>query len=185
MHFNQTLLTAGLLLSLNTLNAQAALTVGTSNGQTVVYSSISNFTWTGDANLLGTLESNNPNLVTTIISTIGSIVDKPNAFDTPANSGRHTLTNADFGYNGRVTWFGAKAFTSYLNTINYAGSNQWDLPSAGENPQSGYNQIGGEFGKLFYNELGGSAFNAIPNTVDFINEQASAYWLGTELQSTP
>lgn len=65
MHFNQTLLTAGLLLSLNTLNAQAALTVGTSNGQSVVYSSVSNITWTGDANLLGTLESNNPNLVTT------------------------------------------------------------------------------------------------------------------------
>jgi|CXWL01.1.fsa_nt_gi hypothetical protein len=180
------LLAVGLLLGLTALNSEASLTAYTAAGnQSVVYSSVSNLTWTGDANLLGTLEASNPNLINTIISTIGSVTDTPNLYDTPANSGSHTLSTADFGTGGYVSWFGAQAFTSYLNTINYAGSNQWALPSAGANPQAGSNQAGGQFGQLFYNELGGTAGGAIPNTANFTNEQAYAYWLGTEAALSP
>jgi hypothetical protein len=186
------------LLSFTTFTAQASLTAYTSGGQSVVYSSISNVTWTGDANLLGTLEASNPNLINTIISTIGSITDTPNAYDTPANSGSHTLSTADFGLGGLVSWFGAQAYTKYLNTINYAGSNQWALPSAGVNPQVGYNQIGSQFGQLYYNELNALAYPGTTgsnygilgngsygvglqtNLVPFSNIQAGIYWSGTE-----
>lgn len=187
MRFNPPLLAAGLLLGLTTLNAEAALTPYTSGGQSLVYSSISDVTWTGDANLLGTLEASNPNLVSTIINTIVSISDTPNYYDTPTGSysGTHTLTTNDFRDNGLVSWFGAQAYVRYLNTINYAGSNQWALPTAGANPQFGYNQTGGQFGQLFYNELGGAARGAIPNTANFTNEQAYAYWLGTEYAPSP
>jgi len=180
-------LAAGLLLSLTTLNAEAALMPYTSGGESLVYSSASDMTWTADANLLGTLEAGNSNLVSTIISTIVSISDTPNYYDTPTGSysGTHTLTTADFGANGLVSWFGAQAYVSYLNTINYAGSQLWALPGAGANPKTGYNQTGGQFGQLFYNELGGAAFSNIPNTANFTNEQASSYWLGTEVASQP
>jgi hypothetical protein len=195
------LLAAGLLLGLNTFSVQASLTAGTAGGQSVVYSSISNLTWTGDANLLGTLETSNPNLINTIISTIGSITDIPNFYDTPANSGIHTLSTADFGTNGFVNWFGAQAYTKYLNIINYAGSNQWALPNAGVNPQVGYNQTTSSLGQLYYNELnalavsgttgsnygilGNGAVNTSGIAGPFANVQTNEYWLGTELASNP
>lgn len=182
MSFNKPLL-AGLLLSLTVLNAEATLTPYTSAGQSLVYSSVSNVTWTQDANLLGTMEASNPNLINTIISTIGSISDTANYFDTPSDSGYHTLSTNDFGNHGLVTWFGAQAFVSYLNTINYGGSHQWALPSVGANQQSGYNQASGQFSQLFYNELYGSAFSTIPDTDNFTNEQIYSYWLGTESAS--
>lgn len=181
MHFNQPLLAAGLLFSLTTLNAEAALTPYTYAGQSVVYSSVSDITWTADANLLGTLEASNPNLVSTIISTIGSIAhNTPSPYDTPANSGHHPLTTDDFGANGLVSWFGAQAFVGYLNAINYAGSYQWTLAGAGTNPQFTWYETDGQFSQLFYSELGGTAGSAIPNTDNFANEQANAYWLNTE-----
>ncbi|WP_026603697.1 VPLPA-CTERM sorting domain-containing protein [Methylomonas sp. 11b] len=184
MRFNKPLLAAGLLLSLAALNAEATLTSYTSAGKNLVYSSIGGVTWTADANLLGTLEASNANLINTIISTIGSITDTPNIFDIPVNSGSHTLNTGDFGTNGAVSWFGAQAFTKYLNSINYAGSNQWALPAAGITP-IGYSHPFTSFGQLFYNELGGTASNNIPNTANFINEQASAYWLATEADFIP
>jgi hypothetical protein len=186
MKHQKTLLALALLASAATTGtAQAQLTAGTAVGQSVVYSSISNVTWTGDANLLGTLEASNPNLVNTIISTIGSISDTPNSWDTTWYSGIHTLSKADFGANGLVTWFGAQALIQYLNTINYAGTNQWALPSAGVDPQIDYNQTGTQFGQLFYNELAGIAGGAIPNTANFANEQTDAYWLGLEYAPNP
>lgn len=184
MRFNKPL-AVGLVFGLTIVNAEAALTPYTSAGQSLVYSSVSDVTWTGDANLLGTLEASNPNLVNTIISTIGSVIDTPNFYDTPRNSGYHTLTNADFGRDGTVNWFGAQAFVGYLNSINYGGSTQWALPSAGSNPQTGDNQTGPQLGQLFYNELGGTAGGRIPNTANFTNEQSFAYWSGTEVASSP
>jgi len=180
MPLNKSLLSASLLLSLSSFNAEASLTPYLSDGQSLVYSSVSNITWTGDGNLLGTMEAGNPDLVNTIISTIGSIADLPNIYDNPAYSRSHTLSSADFGTNGLVDWFGAQAYVSYLNTINYAGSNHWVLPSAGNNPQTGYGQTGSQFGQLFYNELGGTDANSIPNSPNFINELAYGYWLSTE-----
>ena len=165
MHFNQTLLTAGLLLSLNTLNAQAALTVGTSNGQSVVYSSVSNITWTRDADLLNTLANNQG--YTTLVDAILAA--------SPVSS-FHIVSTADFsrgynvgdfitpaGYYVKANWFGAQAFVSYLNHVNYAGSNQWTLPSPGSNPQTGNHPAGSQMGELYYNELGGTLERAPKN----------------------
>ena len=53
--FSNPLLVIGLVLSLTALQAEASLTAGIADGKSVVYSSVSNLTWTGDANLLGTL----------------------------------------------------------------------------------------------------------------------------------
>lgn len=181
MSHKKFLLVSGLLLNITAINAEASLTAYyTAGHKSVTYSSISDITWTGDANLLGSMEASDPSLVSTIISTVGIISDIPNDHDSPRNSGNHTLGAGDFGSNGLVTWFGAKAFTFYLNTINYAGSSQWALPTAPTDPQSAYNQTGGQFGQLFYNELGGTADVAIPNTANFTNEKLSWYWLGTE-----
>jgi hypothetical protein len=180
----QPMIGIGLLLSLTTLNAGAALTAYTSVGQSVVYSSASNLTWTGDANLLGAMQASNPNIVNTIINTVGFIPETPNAYyDTPQNSGIHLLTTADFNLSnsgGHADWFGAKAFISYLNIINYAGSNHWTLPSAGTSPQLGYNPSGSQFGELVYNELGGAPDGNIPKDANFTNEAVSAYWMNNE-----
>ena len=176
MRHNTPLLATGLLLSLTTLNAEAALTAYTAAaaGNTpVVYSSVSDITWTADANLLGTMiQTQGYNAVVNAIIAANPIInDTPNYWDTPSDSGYHNVTSADFDTTdlGRVNWFGVKAFTGYLNSINYAGSNQWALPSAGANPQWGHNQTDGQFGQLFYNELGGIAGSAMPDTANFTN----------------
>ncbi|QSB01840.1 hypothetical protein JWZ98_02440 [Methylomonas sp. EFPC1] len=182
MRINSPLLaTTGLLLSLTSLTSEAILTPYTSADQSLVYSSVSNITWTADANLLGSLITSQGynNIVNAITAASPVITDTPNFYDTPSDSGTHTLSTVDFGVNGLVSWFGAQAFVSYLNTINYAGSNQWALPSAGANPKFGYHQSGGQFGQLFYSELGGRV-GEIPNTESFTNEQTSGYWLGPE-----
>jgi hypothetical protein len=58
------------------------------------------------------------------------------------------------------------------------------LPTS--NAISGYNgSAGNELGQLFYSELSGTAGNNIPNTPTFTNEQAYAYWSGTEYASDP
>jgi hypothetical protein len=57
MRHNTPLLAASLLLGLTTLDAQASLTTGTSDGKSVVYSSNTNISWIEDADLLGTLIS--------------------------------------------------------------------------------------------------------------------------------
>ncbi len=199
MQCNKPLLAAGLLLSMTTLTAEASLTLGIADGKSVVYSSVSNITWTGDANLLGTMIQNQgyDTVVNAIIAASPTITDTPNYLDGSYGnhdgdngrpySGVYSLSSGDFSNTnpGLTSWFGAQAFTSYLNSINYASSSQWALPTAGANPQYGPNQTDGQFGQLFYTELGGTAFNAIPDTANFTNEQAYAYWSGTEYAPDP
>lgn len=185
MSSRKAFLTVSLLTGFGSFSpVQAALTSYTVNNQNVVYSSISDITWTNDANLLGTMMNNQgyTKVVNAIIAASPMISDTPNIYDTPANSGSHTISASDFSstYLGRANWFGGKAFANYLNSIDYAGSNQWTLPTAGSNPLPGFNQLGGQFGQLFYSELGGSAGHIIPNTSSFTNESPGDYWLGTE-----
>ncbi|WP_427551837.1 DUF1566 domain-containing protein (plasmid) [Methylomonas sp. MS20] len=139
-------------------------------GAGLVYSSENNVTWTQDANLLGTLETSLgfSNAVNAIIAASPAVNDLANAHDTPANSGHYTVTASDFYANGKVSWFGAKAFVGYLNSITYGGSNQWRLPTINE------------LGRLFYTELNGTVGGGIPNTTHFINEQAYAYFSDTD-----
>ncbi|MCD2449438.1 DUF1566 domain-containing protein [Methylicorpusculum oleiharenae] len=179
MSLTTTKLALGLLFSLTALNAQAALTSYYAVGNIpVVYSSVSNVTWTQDANLFKTMYDADNSLISQIASVTPSYND-------PAD-GSQTIEAGHFSISsGRMTWWGGLAFTDYLNSINYGGSSQWRLPSAGANPQLGFNQTGSELGQLFYSELGGTAFNSIPNTPTFNNEQSYAYWLATEYPPDP
>lgn len=173
-------LALGLLFSLTAPNAQAALTsYYTAVGNIpVVYSSVSNVTWTQDANLFKTMYDADNSLISQIASVTPSYND-------PAH-GLQSIDVGDFHISdGRMSWWGGLAFTNYLNIINYGGSSQWRLPSAGANPQFGFNQTGSELGQLFYSELGGTAGNSIPNTPTFNNEQSYAYWLATEYAPAP
>jgi hypothetical protein len=182
MRFNKPLLAAGLLLSLTTLNAEASLTSYTgAGGAGLVYSSVSNVTWTQDANLFKTLYNANNNLVNLITAITPSYNDP--YFGTQVIGDGGAIDDFDTA-TGRLSWWGGIAFTNYLNSINYAGSNQWRLPTS--NAISGYNgTAGNELGQLFYSELSGTAGNNIPNTPTFTNEQAYAYWSGTEYASNP
>lgn len=189
MSYDKPLLAAGMLFSLVSLSAEASLTASLADAKSVVYSSVSNITWTGDANLLGTMMASQGYnaVVNAIIAASPSIYSTP--YNTPfgSSNGQHNVSSSDFfSSTGQASWFGAQAFVSYLNGISYAGSNQWALPSAGGNPHSGYNQTGTQFGDLFYNELGGTAGFTIPNTSYFTNEirQNSPYWTGTEYASS-
>ena len=74
--------------------------------------------------------------------------------------------------------------SAYTVTWNDAA---WRLPSAGVNPQDGYNQTTSEMGHLFYNELRLSASPSPPyttvaqlNATNFDNLLAKWYWSGTE-----
>lgn len=164
-----TLLASGLLLSLSSLPSHATLTAHSVNGANVVYDDIANITWLADANLLGTLfgSMGQSAVIQAIKAASPSITDGTGIV--------HTVVNKDFSnsYAGAASWYGAKAFVGYLNSINYAGSSVWTLPSAGISPVSGFNQTSGQFGQLFYNTLGGSANAGIPDTGYFTAESAA------------
>ncbi|QWF72240.1 DUF1566 domain-containing protein [Methylomonas paludis] len=186
MQHGKILLTATMLLSLNSLNAQANLYI--TGGGLGVYDSGINATWTRDANLLGSWEgayqsTSYNNIVTAIINASSGVIhDTPNGFDP---TGTYTLTAADFGSGGTVDWWAGLAFVNYLDTQHYAGSSQWALPSTPDTvPSYGYNQTDSQLGELFYNELGGTASNPIPSG-PFSNVQSLAYWSGTEFTANP
>ncbi|OHX36130.1 hypothetical protein BJL95_10080 [Methylomonas sp. LWB] len=184
------MLFGGLLLAA-TFNAQATLTTYTNTGADLVYSSVSDVTWTADANLLGTMmnQQGYGNVVGAILAVTSVIYDTPNSLDTPANSGQYTLSSGDFSAStyGQTNWFGAIAFINYLNSINYGGGNQWRLPSAGTNPQADTGQTTSELGQLYYTELNGIGGNgnALPDSSFFINEPGvgGTNWTGTEAQN--
>lgn len=178
MFLKQTL-PLGVLLSAATFNAHALTTAYTSAGKVgLVYSSVSNVTWTQDANLFKTMYDANDNLINQIANVTSSYNDP--------YLGVQTVDAGDFNTsNGRMNWWGAQAFVDYLNSIDYGGSNQWHLPSSGSNPPVGYNQTGSELGQLFYSELGGTAGSNIPDTDIFNNEQPYQYWSGTEYVANP
>lgn len=188
-----TLLAASLALSAFSLNAQATLTNYTADGVELVYSSVSQTTWTKDANLLGTMIANstdaNHNGTVDIIDDI--ILQSYSLNFTRPD---HRVTASDFLSDGKTTWWGAMAFANYLTNIEYAGKAEWVLPivsnliNNGANVSTtdtnyGYNtstngtQFGDELVELFYGELGGTARSAIPDTPTFDNEnQQVGYW---------
>lgn len=195
MNMHHTLTGLGLLLSVITFNAHPALTSYTGAGNVgLVYSSVSDITWTQDAKLFKTMYDAD-NSVISRIAAVTSTYNDP-------YFGLQTIDGGDFNTsNGRMTWWGGLAFSNYLNSINYGGSNQWRLPSAGSNPQYGYNQTGSELGQLYYNELNvltfpgtngsdygilhdGSVFTS-GNAGPFANAQTYAYWSGTEYAPVP
>ena len=98
-------------------------------------------------------------------------------------------SNPHWVYN----WSGHNAWATGLNTtittynfdpgytITWSGS--WRLPSAGTNPQDGYNQTTSEMGHLYYDELGNPAGGPVSNTGDFTHLLAEGYWSGTSYSS--
>tara|TARA_B110000503_G_scaffold109789_1_gene164323 strand:- start:166 stop:876 length:711 start_codon:yes stop_codon:yes gene_type:complete len=91
---------------------------------------------------------------------------------------------------GRMGWYAANAWAAQLE---YAGYDDWRLPSAGNAPGSGYNVTTGELGHMFWNNLGNNSVvgsilsnmsftDAKPGggTESFLNVQNYAYWNGEE-----
>ncbi|MBY0579602.1 MAG: DUF1566 domain-containing protein [Burkholderiales bacterium] len=181
--YKHAVLFAAGLLSANL--AQAALS---SNGNGLVYDSVANVTWSSDANLFGTMLAGNANLVNQIIAASPTVTDTSNALDTPANSGFHSVSAADFG-PGYTSWFGAMAFTKYLNSTHYLGQNTWMLPTTYDQTCGGY-CTNSMLGELFYTGLGGVAGQSVTTTHNasyslFTNIQNSVYWSGTEYAANP
>ncbi len=148
MRFTSPLLAAGLLLSLTTLTAEASLTSYTANGVDLVRMQGGGFdvSFTKDGNLFKTLAGSYAGGASAFVSAViasvpnGKIIDTANYYDTPANSGYHTLSSSDFNTStSTVSWFGAKAYVSYLNSISYAGSTQWSLPGVADTGTAGCN----------------------------------------------
>jgi len=189
--FSASLLT---VLSFST-QANAALVSYTSEDTELFYSSISDVTWTKDANLLSTMISN---------SGYSTVVDAILTANTGVTFGStpYTLSNADFSNVGETSWWGAMAFVHYLNTINYAGSDEWRLPTVTDIGNDGCNwSLGGtdcgynsatngttpndEFAELYYKELGLEPFGGVHSSGYGIgspfNNVQSFYWTGTEL----
>ncbi|MDD2760373.1 MAG: hypothetical protein PHH11_08765 [Methylomonas sp.] len=145
MQHPKTLLAAGLLLSAASLNAQASLTSYTANGVDFVRMQGAGFdlSFTKDGNLFQTLANSYAGGASSFVTAVidasgGKITDTPNAYDSPANSGYHTLTSSDFNTStGSVSWFGAKAYVNYLNSVSYGGSHQWALPTWTDTGASG------------------------------------------------
>jgi len=183
-------------IALISLNAQATLTSYNPNGVELVYSSVSNVTWTKDANLLGSMfDSRGFNtVINDILSVSPTITNIPNDF---SPSGTYTISSNDFYIDGAVTWFGAMAFMNYLNHINYGGSNQWFLPTV-STTTVGYDTAnngiapGDELKELYYTELdnipyyeGGLVYGIQDPSNYFDNEEAFVYWTSTEYVPDP
>jgi len=196
----QTILAAS--IALISFNAHATLTSYNANGVDLVYSSVSDVTWTKDGNLLGSMMATDPNLVSKIIA--ASLIST------------YPIKTEDFSVNefgqpnepGQTNWFGAMAFINYLNTINYGGSNQWRLPTVTGLGPSGCNYsyngtncgfnvatngtiIGNEMAELYYGELGSRSlyntagqpqlsFGIVDKNNHFVNEHADNYWSGSQ-----
>lgn len=195
MRLNQHNLAVGILLCTTALNTHAALTSYTgAGGVGLVYSSVSDITWTQEANLFKTLyDADN-----TLVSQIAEVTPTYN----DSYYGLQTIDVGDFNANdSSMTWWGALAFVNYLNDINYGGSSQWRLPSVGSNPQFGINETGSEQGQLYYNELnrlaypgtngsdygilGDGSFKSSGSAGPFSNAQTSSYWSGAEYAPYP
>lgn len=170
------------VLSAISINAHATLTNYNVNNTELVYSSVSDVTWTKDANLLGTLISNSTdkdgNGVKDVIEAIVAVG--------VANS--LTVGFSSFNDNGLTTWLGALAYVNYLNSVNYGGSSKWYIPTVVYNTFGTTFNINGadkgeELRELFYSEQIGTAVNGFLNTTIFDNEQNYAYWTGTEYSS--
>jgi len=173
-------------VTLISFNAHATLTSYNPNGVDLVYSSVSNVTWTKDANLLGSLFATQGfnTVVNAIIAASPTISNTPNHF---SPTGIYTLTASDFSSDGSTTWFGALGYVNYLNSISYGGSNQWYLPTDA-NTSSGYNTLangtakGDELLELFVHELSYDTtwWRDSPKTAAFDNVQNNVYWYSTE-----
>ncbi len=168
-------------IALISFNAHATLTSYNVNGVDLVYSSVSDVTWTKNANLIYSMinDIGFDELVSDVIAANNTTNLALSASD---------FENSPIARYGWVSWAGGMAFANYLNSISYGGRNNWRLPTVA-NTNIGWdlttndNVSGDELSELFYKELGGSALDKLPDTPIFDNEQFDAYWTGTEFSA--
>jgi hypothetical protein len=113
---------------------------------------------------------------------------------------------ANMNLGGLMTWAAANTWIATLNASNYAGHNDWRLPTLNPSDTTcsfgsgdvryGYNCTGGELSNLFATDLGnkagesvltqtGDTAEQIANLALFSNVQSSVYWSGTEYAEDP
>lgn len=195
--------------------AHSALTAQAGSSP-VVYDSDLNVDWTQDANLFHTRANSfgagASAFVTAVINASGgTISDTPNSLDTVSNSGSYTLSTNDFNTStGQMTYWGARAWVTYLNSISYAGLTNWTLPQitpvngSSFNPNLSYNgstdrgfnselvnSMASQLAHLYFNELGNlSEYNSsgsklssgygLLNSGSFSNFASNAYWFAQD-----
>lgn len=171
--------------------AHATLTASNPNGVPVVHSSFTNITWLQEGNLLGRWIAERG--VEAVFNDIKAAV--PTVTLTYDFSGPrvHNLVREDYdgwwGANGGTTFYGAYAFVEYLNATAYGGTNQWRLPDAINtvyaNPfPSGFVKSG-DFGQLYYDELGSAAGAGMSDPLNhFAGEVHAQYWSWTYFDTT-
>lgn len=180
----------------------AALVKYSSDGVDLVYSSISDVTWTKNGNLLQTMIADSD------FNTVVNAVIAANA-GTPIGSLPYTLTASDFSSDGTTSWYGAMAYVNYLNQINYAGSSDWRLPTVIDigndgcnldfdgGTDCGYKTVtngttpGYEMAELYYSELGAEPFCGSRCSAAYgiqsplFTDTEFFYWSGTEIVPFP
>ncbi len=137
MKYTKHLLAAGLLISLSTMTAQAALL--SRGGGTMFYDTVEDVTWVTDAHLFKTQAASDPSLISTIIANVGTVLygNEP-----------HVLTTNDFytDFDNNVfvmSWLGAQA---YVENLNYGGVSDWRLPMVST---LNWVPVTGEFASIF------------------------------------
>ncbi|MDT4328956.1 hypothetical protein ACQE3E_08990 [Methylomonas sp. MED-D] len=137
MPITKLIVIASLILSAESFNVQASLTSYTTNGVDLVRMKGAGFdlSFTKDGNLFQTLANSYAGgtsaFVTAVINASGGkIYNTDNEYNTPSESNYYYLISGDFNTStGKMSWFGAKAYVNYLNSIHYGGSQQWALPT--------------------------------------------------------
>lgn len=81
----------------------------------------------------------------------------------------------NYDNDGRMTWTPSM---QWANQLDYAGHDDWRLPSAGPNPTDGFLPVG-ELGYLYYSELMNPAGGPMSNTGPFIQIISDNYWTNT------
>ena len=83
-----------------------------------------------------------------------------------------------------MTWSQANTWIASLNTADYLGYSDWELPSAinsdGTEPCSGLGCAGSQMGQLYYTSLGNTLAGGLTNSGPFANLQPSYYWSSTD-----
>lgn len=181
-YFKPILMAGAMLAGGLSLNAQAALESYSNAGVDLVYSTVSDVTWTKDANLFKTMYDADHGLIDKIIA-VSPAYFQYSIYNQYPVSARDFDTSGFFA--GSAPWLGALAFVNYLNDINYAGNNEWHLPRLASGFSGGANGTadGDEFVELYYYELGGRFGDGIPNTATFDNVRPFYYWTGTPFSS--
>lgn len=163
-------LAAGLALGAAAFDARATLSPYSVGGVGLVYSSVSDVTWTQDANLFKTLAAADSGLVGRIVALTPTYADAHFGLVTLNTGTDHFMPGA-----GWMSWWGAQAFVNYLNDVGYGGSRQWTLPTV----------AGNEMAELVFGELGGSPGSARPDTAFFVNEPEYTHWLQEQTAGAP